>query len=283
MKQRLMAIIAALAVTFACLTACGDSSQADSSKTNSSSSAETNTTSSESKPETTTATTAETTTTTTTTQATTTVPQNKNRVVLDVKNIQQKPELPKGSEITCATMVLNYYGFNVDKMDMLKYLKIVEAPDANGVWVSIDEAYVGNPKLETGYGCSNAVIEDAIDNYLKAEKNTDYEVKDPIIVAYRNLDDFYDEINNGNPIIVWVSTDMTDIKKTEKGWKTAYLDDYHCPTNAHCLVLIGYDKDKGTAIFSDPLDPKGTVEYPKKDFEKIYDQFESQALVIHKK
>ncbi len=259
MKQRLMAIIAALAVTFACLTACGDSSQADSSKTNSSSSAETNTTSSESMPETTTATTAETTTTTTTTQATTTVPQNKNRVVLDVKNIQQKPELPKGSEITCATMVLNYYGFNVNKMDMLKYLKIVEAPDANGVWVSIDEAYVGNPKLETGYGCSNAVIEDAIDNYLKAEKNTDYEVKDPIIVAYRNLDDFYDEINNGNPIIVWVSTDMTDIKKTEKGWKTAYLDDYHCPTNAHCLVLIGYDKDKGTAIFSDPLDPKGTV------------------------
>ncbi len=87
MKQRLIAIIAALAVTFACMTACGDSSQADSSKTNSSSAAETNTTSSESKPETTTATTAETTTTTTTTQATTTVPQNKNRVVLDVQRL----------------------------------------------------------------------------------------------------------------------------------------------------------------------------------------------------
>lgn len=281
MKQRLMAIIAALAMTFACLTACGDSSSnEDASKTESSSAAETNTTSSESKPETTTVTTAETTTTTTTTQATTTVPQNKNKVVLDVKNIQQKPELPKGSEITCATMVLNYYGFNVDKMDMLKYLPIVEAPDANGVWVSIDEAYVGNPKLDTGYGCSNAVIKKAIKNYFKAEKNTDYEVKDPVKT---NFADLYEEINKSNPVIIWVSTDMTDIKKTEKGWKTAYLDDYHCPTNVHCLVLIGYDKDKGTAIFSDPLDPKGTVEYSDKDVAKVYDQFESQALVIHKK
>lgn len=281
MKQRLMAIIAAFAVTFACMTACGDSSSnEDASKTESSSAAETNTNSSESKPETTTATTAETTTTTTTTQATTTVPQNKNRVVLDVKNIQQKPELPKGSEITCATMVLNYYGFNVSKMDMLKYLPIVEAPDANGVWVSIDEAYVGNPKLDTGYGCSNAVIKKAIKNYFKAEKNTDYEVKDPVKT---NFADLYEEINKNNPVIIWVSTDMTDIKKTEKGWKTAYLDDYHCPTNLHCLVLIGYDKDKGTAIFSDPLNPKGTVEYFDKDVAKVYDQFESQALVIRKK
>jgi uncharacterized protein YvpB len=225
-----------------------------------------------------TTTTAKTTTTTKATTAATTQStsgsKSSNRVILDVKNIQQKPELPKGSEITCATMVLNYYGFNVNKMDMLKYLKIVEAPDANGVWVSIDEAYVGNPKLETGYGCSNAVIEDAIDNYLKAEKNTDYEVKDPVIT---NFVDLYEEINKNNPVIIWVSTDMTDIKKTEKGWKTAYLDDYHCPTNAHCLVLIGYDKDKGTAKFLDPLDPKGTVEYSDKDVEKVYDQFEWQA------
>ncbi|MBP3793864.1 MAG: C39 family peptidase [Ruminococcus sp.] len=207
MMKKFITIVTAFMMTFACMTACGDSSQADSSKTNSSSSAETTTTkeegSSESKTET----------TTTTTQATTTVPQNKNRVVLDVKNIQQKPELPRGSEITCATMVLNYYGFNVSKMDMLKYLPIVEAPDANGVWVSIDEAYVGNPKSDTGYGCSNAVIEDAIDNYLKAEKNTDYEVKDPVIT---NFVDLYEEINKNNPVIIWVSTDMTNIIFSEK-------------------------------------------------------------------
>ncbi len=280
MKQRLMAIIAALAVTFTCLTACGDSSSnEDASKTESSSAAETNTTSSESKPETTTATTAETTTTTTTTQATTTVPQNKNRVVLDVKNIQQKPELPRGSEITCATMLLNYYGFNVSKMDMLKYLPIVEAPDANGVWVSPLDAYVGNPKLETGYGCYNNIIKKAIRAYFKTEKITDYEVKDPVKT---NFVDLYEEINKNNPVIIWASNDMTDIKFSEKGWKTA-SEDFYWPTNVHCLVLIGYDKDKGTAIFSDPLDPKGTVEYPEKDVAKVYDQMYSMALVIHKK
>lgn len=278
MMKKFITIVTAFMMTFACMTACGDSSsKTDASKTESSSSAEDNTTSSESKPETTTATTAE---TTTITQATTTVPQNKNRVVLDVKNIQQKPELPKGSEITCATMVLNYYGFNVSKMDMLKYLPIVEAPDANGVWVSKLEAFVGNPKLETGYGCSNFVIKKALKSYFKAENITNYTIDCP---AVNSFVEFYEEINKGNPVVIWATTDMANVKLSEKGWKTDALDDYRCATNEHCFVLIGYDKDKDTAIFSDPLNPNGTVEYPSKTVDNVFEQMTKQALVLRKK
>ncbi len=60
--------------------------------------------------------------------------------------------------------------------------------------------------------------------------------------------------------------------------------------NENCVVLIGYDKDKDTVIVSDPLDPKGTVEYPRAQVEKAYNSIGKQAgfgtrqaLVIIKK
>lgn len=180
-------------------------------------------------------------------------------------------------------MLLNYYGISVTKMELLKYLPMAEKPDENGVWVTPIEAYVGNPKLETGYGCYNTVIKKALKKYLRAENITDYEVKDPVIVANRNFDDLYDEINKGNPIIIWASVNMNDIEITKKAWKTADMGDFDWAKNAHCYVLIGYDKDKNTMILSDPLDPKGTVEYPKEQVKKIYDQMNSQAVVIRKK
>ena len=38
--------------------------------------------------------------------------------ILPVNTIYQKPELPNGFEITSATIVLNYLGFNVSKVTM---------------------------------------------------------------------------------------------------------------------------------------------------------------------
>lgn len=42
--------------------------------------------------------------------------------------IEQYPELPTGCEITAMTMVLNYYGYNVDKVTMaLDYMPKIQA------------------------------------------------------------------------------------------------------------------------------------------------------------
>ena len=38
--------------------------------------------------------------------------------ILPVNTIYQKPELPNGCEITSATIVLNYLGFNVSRVTM---------------------------------------------------------------------------------------------------------------------------------------------------------------------
>ena len=39
-------------------------------------------------------------------------------VQLDVENIPQNPELPNGCEITSAAIVLNYLGFDIDKVTL---------------------------------------------------------------------------------------------------------------------------------------------------------------------
>lgn len=288
MKKRLTAVVLSMTLLVVNLVGCSDRNDSESSESKVTETTTTATTEAkkDTSSEVTTTETSkgdESTSTTTSSTETTTQsssePKNSNRVILDVKNIQQKPELPKGSEITCATMVLNYYGFNVSKMDMLKYLPISEAPDANGIWLTPFEAFIGDPKLATGYGCYNTVIKKAIKSYWRKENITGYKVNDPSIT---NFVDLYEEINKGNPIIIWASVSMNDIEITKKAWKTADMGEFDWVKNEHCMVLIGYDKDKHTAILSDPLDPKGTVEYPEKDVAKVYDKLNSQALVIHK-
>lgn len=234
-----------------------------------------------------TTTTAETTTTTTTTtqkQSTTTTKQTNisdypSRVVLPVKNIQQLPELPAGCEITSATIALNYYGFNVTKMEMLKYLPMVEAPDKNGRWVTPSEAFVGNPKFSY-YGCYSPVIKKAINNYWEAENITGYEVENISNIEFVNL---YGEIEKGNPVIIWASMYMVNINTNLNSWTVQDGSTFRWTSNEHCLVLIGFDVKNDTVILSDPWDPRGTVEYPRATVQKVYEQMGKQSLVIHKK
>lgn len=278
--RKIISLLAAVAITVCSFSACGDSSStADSSKAENSSLAETTTTTSQSETETTTTTTAETTTTTTTTtQATTTAPQNQNRVVLDVKNIQQKPELPRGSEITCAAMLLNYYGISVTKMDMLDYLLMGDLPKG-GLGGNPAQEYIGNPKLDTGYGCDSSVIAIAIDEYFRKKKINDFNFTE---FYEDDLVDLYKEIDKGNPVLIWATVNMNN-PVTKAQWTDYSGYPVIWTANEHCLVLIGYDKDKDTAIFSDPLDPKGTVEYPRSVAEKAYNAMSKQALAIYKK
>lgn len=242
---------------------------------------------SHSQGETTTAVTAQTTVTTTVSATVTdtkqtaaaSAPANQSRVVLPVKNVQQLPELPTGCEITSATIALNYYGFNVTKMQMLEYLPMVAEPDRNGVWVSPNEAFLGDPRLETSYGCYSGALTKAIETYFKANSITGYTVEDADVKSFEEL---YEYIDKGDPVIIWASIEMQDIERVETVWRTRDKQRLYWLANEHCLVLIGYDKDKDTVILSDPLDPKGTVEYSRAVVEKAYQQMQKQSLVIHK-
>lgn len=218
--------------------------------------------------------------TTTATTKSTSGSKNSNRVVLNVKNIQQNPELPTGCEITATTIALNYYGFNVSKMEMLKYLTYMPQPDKNGRWTTPDKAFIGDPKLSTGYGCYYPVIMKAINDYFAKSKISGYKVE---LNSQYYLKDLYSEIDKGNPVIIWVGRYMKEVQIGNVDWTIEDGSQYNWISNEHCCVLIGYDKTKNTVILSDPLDPKGTVEYPAKDVERCYRQLDFQSLVIRKK
>lgn len=202
-------------------------------------------------------------------------PKKETRVVLDVKNIQQLPELPAGCEITSATMVLNYEGIDIDKMTLETYLTKMKQPDKNGRWASPWDVFIGDPKASR-YGCYSSVIIKTVEKFFKANDITSYEIVD---VSGSSIEELCAQIDSGHPVIVWATTSM---KKSWIGasWKLQDGSTFNWRTKEHCLVLIGYDTDKNTVILSDPYDERGTVEYDMDLFEKRYKELYEQALVI---
>ena len=86
---------------------------------------------------------------------------------LDVECVLQNPELPTGCEITALTTVLNYLGYNVDKLTMADYYldkgKMGE--------VSPYKAFVGNPRDEDSCGAFAPVLVNSATKYLKSQRS----------------------------------------------------------------------------------------------------------------
>ncbi len=206
---------------------------------------------------------------------TTTDKKEENKVVLDVKNIQQLPELPAGCEITSSTIVLNYYGYDVSKMELIDYMPISNNFYNDGkkqIGPNPRKTFAGDP-TKSYYGAYAPVIENTINLYLDSA-NSNMVAKDITGTSPKNL---YKYIDSGIPVIVWATVEM---KETRVG-DTWYFEDgtkFVWTRGEHCLVLIGYTDD--SVILSDPYDSRGTVEYSKSIFEKRYSDLFSQAVII---
>ena len=200
----------------------------------------------------------------------------KNGTILNVKNIQQKPELQSGCEVTAAAILLNYFGYDVTKTDLLSFL-----PNDDNFYEMDGKQYGPNPwKTFAGspdtdrYGCYAPVIANTLNDYLLAV--------DGRHVAYNltglSADKLYKCIDAGLPVVVWVTIGMAE----PSGGRTWYLIDtgesYQWILKEHCMVLIGYTQTQ--AVFSDPYDARGTVSYDRSLFEQRYKQLYSQAVAL---
>ena len=196
--------------------------------------------------------------------------------ILNVKNIQQTPELQSGCEVTAATILLNFFGYDVTKTDLLSFL-----PNDDDFFETDGKQYGPNPwKTFAGspdtdhYGCYAPVIANTLNDYLLAVDGSH--------VAYNltglSADKLYKLVDAGLPVVVWVTIGMAE----PSGGKSWYLTDtgesYQWIAKEHCMVLIGYTATQ--AVFSDPYDARGTVSYDKSLFEKRYQQLYSQAVAM---
>ena len=84
-----------------------------------------------------------------------------------VVHYNQNPEMPTGCEIVSAKTVLSYYGVELTYDDMLKHiqradLKMTKKGKLYGK--TPFEAFIGNPKRTSGFGCYPPVIMDMIED-----------------------------------------------------------------------------------------------------------------------
>ena len=154
----------------------------------------------------------------------------KKRVMLYVKNIQQLPELPMGCEAVSGAIALQWYGFKVDEFSLLEFQPMWEYPTNDGVWGDPNKVFVGDPRTHK-WGCYSPVIKKAIEDYFKANKVNNYEV---VSLNGTEFTDLYQEIDAGNPIILWVTTRMQDLEKGPS-WKLEDGSSFTWTLHEHCV------------------------------------------------
>ena len=202
---------------------------------------------------------------------------------IKISHLSQINVLPTGCEIVSTKTILDYYGKNPSYDELLSKiprqdLKVTK--DGKLYGASPFEAFIGDPKKNSGFGCYPDVIEILIRNlnypdlYTESTNNLPL---DFIAKTYTTQD---------IPVLVWATIGMGDSALTDT-WYTENSDHkpskekYKWRCNEHCLVLIGYDKQY--YYFSDPLSYNSVKKYEKKIVEKRYKEVGSYSLLIRQK
>jgi uncharacterized protein YvpB len=152
--------------------------------------------------------------------------QETRRVYLDVNNILQNPELPTGCEAVSATIVLNYYGANMSKTELVdEYLPYSDDPN---------QGFCGGTPYDKSDGSdmqwvAAAPIATAMNQALVAH-GMNYTAKDISGTSFENVLTY---VKNGHPVVFWALENMS--------------------RGSHTLVLMGYDLDAGVCYFADPM------------------------------
>lgn len=199
-------------------------------------------------------------------------------LISDFSVIWQMPELPTGCEITALAMVLQYFGYEVDKTALAaEYLPVVVYPDfyyggdGNLYGPDMRENFVGDPFSEWGYICGAPAVLSAANQYL-LEEGGGRAAADLTGASPQHL---YELAAADIPVVVWVTIEMSD-RYDVQGWYTASGEYMEWCTQDHCTVLIGCSQN--TVTVADPI--SGITEYDRGRFESVFESRGRQCVII---
>lgn len=192
--------------------------------------------------------------------------------------LNQMPELPTGCEITAMTMVLNYYGYSTDKVQMAtEYLPTLSSADVylgdDGILYGNDmnQYFIGDPTTQDGIICGTNAIISATNTFLNANGGGLHAVDK----TGTDADRLYRLVKEDIPVVVWCTIGMEDRQNTQ-GWYTENGQYIDWSKNDHGAVLIGYTKE--TVTIADPI--SGIVDYDKDQFEKVFSSRGKQCVIL---
>ena len=193
----------------------------------------------------------------------------KNKASVYVEAVLQEPELPTGCEITALTELLGFYGFSANKSQMAD---IFMPNDPDGYY-TMNDAYLGNPHLDNGFGCNAPVIVRTANDLFDYIKSDWYAVD----LTGSPIEEIYYQIEQGRPAIVWTTIRQVEIAK-EYQFRLGCGEDFWFNGMQHCVVLYGYDYDEKKVSVADPL--AGDQKYDMERFERIYASMDKQAVIL---
>lgn len=192
------------------------------------------------------------------------------------ETILQNPELPTGCEITAMTMVLNYYGFPADKMEMARqYLpvqpySIFYGQDGRVYGSDLNHYFIGDPEGR-GYVCGTEAIITAANTYL-ADMGSHLWAEN---LSGISVEEMYSLVDRNIPVVVWITIEMEPRVPVE-GWYTEHGEYVDWSISDHCAVLIGYTDTQVT--LADPI--SGYVVYDRDAFEMAFISRQNQCLIL---
>lgn len=199
--------------------------------------------------------------------------ENAGGAYIDVDELLQNPELPTGCEAVSLTMLLNYIGFDADKLTIAdEYL-----PKGEYRRSDFNKVFVGDPRSRQAYGCTAGVIAETAEKYLADhDVNGKWQVKN---ISGCSAEVLYSAVENRIPVVVWASIDMGEIIEDYVVWTDEETgNEVSWYGGEHCLLLTGYDKSEGVVYFNDPL--RGKTSYDMRAFEKRFEELDRNAVII---
>lgn len=192
--------------------------------------------------------------------------------MMDVPLIKQNPELKYGCEVTSLTMVLNYAGVKVNKMELYRKVKKDGDPirrSSSGDilhWGNPHEGFVGDMTgRNAGYAVFDKPIERLVNEYLPGRA---------VNLTNQPFDKVIEHVSKGYPVVVWTTGDYRLPDRWESWHHGSQI--IKTPLDLHAVVLVGYDKQ--FVYLNDPLSGRRKVKVNKQQFIDSWKALKSRAV-----
>lgn len=191
--------------------------------------------------------------------------------MLDAPIIKQNPELYNGCELTSLTMLLQFSGISLNKMDLVPQMKKDPTPIQYDEYENI--TYWGNPNLgfvgditgkQKGYSIYHGALLELMKTYIPTG----------IDLTGVSFDKLERHLSEGIPVIAWTTIGYTEPKQWVV-WDSP-IGPIRATFSVHSVLLVGFDKQY--VYVNDPLTGVKGQRVDKAQFIKSWEAMGKQAI-----